>query len=590
MKTERIDQKKNTRIIQQMNNNAGRANIVDNRQNKNQGFLFGSSLQRVEDDEEDVLQGKMSGTVQRVEEEDDEVLQGKMAAPVPKNETGLPDNLKAGVESLSGFSLDNVRVHYNSSKPATVQALAYTQGTDIHVAPGQEKHLPHEAWHVAQQMAGRVAPTTSVNGMPVNDNAALEHEADVMGTKASAGSGTTRQLKKAPNSSSAIQRVKNVVLNPGGSGLYEIGLIMFGSDGPANRTIREDQDKRARGEERTASDIDAVEKATALLEKRGRIGAANPAFSGIISAGHTMLHGYSPDTMFSYGFWTDNMGGDPSLATDFGAQMDADAANVQGVAAEYRNDTHLSMIMAEEETRIVVKVSKDVFEEFQAYVSSYLDKEVGSRYTFLAGAPGAEGYYEEGFDNCVSFAVTRMDRFIRNYCTYIDLLLLSEVSEQERATLEEDKAALQKMEEYLLRFVMIMIDRIANKHRGKSGLQGVIMGVSATYPNTESPSLADTESPYKESSMFDDTIHMEQLGAYVREDCDNLRTGISSSAVPMSEYDYESYILTCALQRVNSLLPQEVGRYDQRLYGYYIRLYWSLFKYELPFSEITHRG
>ena len=104
-------------------------------------------------------------------------------APRPNN-TGMPDNLKAGIESLSGFSMDDVRVHYNSSKPATVQALAYTQGTDIHVAPGQEKHLPHEAWHVAQQMAGRVSPTTNINGMPVNDNAGLEHEANVMGEKA----------------------------------------------------------------------------------------------------------------------------------------------------------------------------------------------------------------------------------------------------------------------------------------------------------------------------------------------------------------------------------------------------------------------
>lgn len=100
------------------------------------------------------------------------------------NKTGLPDNLKAGIENLSGYSMDNVRVHYGSSKPAAVQAYAYTQGTDIYVAPGQERHLPHEAWHVAQQMAGRVSPTTEINGMPVNDNAALEHEADIMGAKA----------------------------------------------------------------------------------------------------------------------------------------------------------------------------------------------------------------------------------------------------------------------------------------------------------------------------------------------------------------------------------------------------------------------
>lgn len=125
-------------------------------------------------------------------------------APRPNN-TGMPDNLKSGIESLSGFSMDDVRVHYNSSKPATVQALAYTQGTDIHVAPGQEKHLPHEAWHVTQQMAGRVSPTTNINGMPVNDNAALEHEADVMGEKAVAQRKNCTQLKTKKNTTETIQ-------------------------------------------------------------------------------------------------------------------------------------------------------------------------------------------------------------------------------------------------------------------------------------------------------------------------------------------------------------------------------------------------
>ena len=127
-------------------------------------------------------------------------------APRPNN-TGIPDNLKSGIESLSGFSMDNVRVHFNSSKPATVQALAYTQGTDIHVAPGQEKCLPHEAWHVAQQMAGRVSPTTNINGMPVNDNVALEHEADVMGEKAVQCKSKTADAKKSvPLEGKNIQR------------------------------------------------------------------------------------------------------------------------------------------------------------------------------------------------------------------------------------------------------------------------------------------------------------------------------------------------------------------------------------------------
>ncbi len=125
-------------------------------------------------------------TVQRAE--DDEV-QAKFIqraeAPAPKkNNTGLPDNLKSGIENLSGMSMDHVRVHRNSDKPATVQAHAYAQGSNIHLAPGQEKHLPHEAWHVVQQAQGRVKPTMQMKGVAVNDDPGLEHEADVMGAKA----------------------------------------------------------------------------------------------------------------------------------------------------------------------------------------------------------------------------------------------------------------------------------------------------------------------------------------------------------------------------------------------------------------------
>ncbi len=110
----------------------------------------------------------------------------EQTAPIQKkeNKTGLPDNLKSGVESLSGMSMDDVKVHYNSSKPSQLQAHAYAQGTDIHVASGQEKHLPHEAWHVAQQKQGRVKPTMQMNGVAVNDDKGLEREADVMGSKA----------------------------------------------------------------------------------------------------------------------------------------------------------------------------------------------------------------------------------------------------------------------------------------------------------------------------------------------------------------------------------------------------------------------
>ena len=56
-------------------------------------------------------------------------------------------------------------------------------GAVIHLAPGQEKHVPYEAWHVVQQAQGRVKPTMQMKaGVPVNDDAGLEHEADAMGT------------------------------------------------------------------------------------------------------------------------------------------------------------------------------------------------------------------------------------------------------------------------------------------------------------------------------------------------------------------------------------------------------------------------
>jgi hypothetical protein len=102
-----------------------------------------------------------------------------------KDSHSLPDNVKQGVESLSGISMDDVKVHYNSAKPAQLNAHAYAQGTDIHIASGQEKHLPHEAWHVVQQKQGRVRPTTMMKAkVPVNDDAGLEKEADVMGARA----------------------------------------------------------------------------------------------------------------------------------------------------------------------------------------------------------------------------------------------------------------------------------------------------------------------------------------------------------------------------------------------------------------------
>ncbi len=111
------------------------------------------------------------------------------------NDTGLPDNLKSGIESLSGVDMSDVKVHYNSSKPAQLNAFAFAQGSDIHLASGQERHLPHEAWHVVQQKQGRVKPTKQLkSNTAINDDPQLEREADIMGAKALQMSSTDRSL------------------------------------------------------------------------------------------------------------------------------------------------------------------------------------------------------------------------------------------------------------------------------------------------------------------------------------------------------------------------------------------------------------
>ena len=114
------------------------------------------------------------------------VDQQKLAEALPsrENHTGLPNHLKEGIEALSGLSLEDVRVHYNSPLPAQVQAFAYTRGTEIHMGSGQEQYLPHEAWHVVQQKQGRVKPTMQAKGLAINDDEVLEREADTMGRRA----------------------------------------------------------------------------------------------------------------------------------------------------------------------------------------------------------------------------------------------------------------------------------------------------------------------------------------------------------------------------------------------------------------------
>ena len=101
-----------------------------------------------------------------------------------ENKTELSDDLKSGIENLSGLSTDDIKTHFNSDKPAQLKSQAYAQGFDIHLAEGLEKNMPHEAWHVVQQKQGRVKPTKQLNDKTIiTDNQKLEEEADKIALK-----------------------------------------------------------------------------------------------------------------------------------------------------------------------------------------------------------------------------------------------------------------------------------------------------------------------------------------------------------------------------------------------------------------------
>ncbi len=112
---------------------------------------------------------------------------------LPGNGVGveMPADVRRKMEATFGVDFSPVRI-YEGAYVETVGALAYTQGSDIHFAPGQyqpmsrrgQELLGHELTHVVQQWQGRVRATTHGIGLAINDDAGLEREADEMGARA----------------------------------------------------------------------------------------------------------------------------------------------------------------------------------------------------------------------------------------------------------------------------------------------------------------------------------------------------------------------------------------------------------------------
>lgn len=105
----------------------------------------------------------------------------------------LPNPFRQRMESSFRQDFSNVRIHEGPQAPS-IGSIAYTQGTDIHFAPGAyqpesligQAVLGHELTHVVQQRTGQV-PSVPTNALQINDDPALEGEADTLGAQAAQG-------------------------------------------------------------------------------------------------------------------------------------------------------------------------------------------------------------------------------------------------------------------------------------------------------------------------------------------------------------------------------------------------------------------
>ena len=190
-----------------------------------------------------------------------------LATPIHGRPQRLPGALRAGIEQLSGLDMAGVRVHLNSPLPAQINALAFTQGSDIHVSPGQQAHLPHEAWHVVQQAQGRVRPTLQTKSrLAVNDDAALEQEADRMGAQAMA-------LKASNSAASAALRPASPRTEVAqAKNLKQAGLAASFSDDGKRDLVSDKREVNLyvkKDDTKAANKVDAIKKAAALNAQVG---------------------------------------------------------------------------------------------------------------------------------------------------------------------------------------------------------------------------------------------------------------------------------------------------------------------------------
>lgn len=179
------------------NNTYFQPNIIQRMQalpdNEKPAYFQPNAIQRLQAlPENERPEGLRPNLIQRLQRKQAEENEASQLNSEPSKK--MPEAVQTKMENSFNADFSDVNIHEgdNASK---VNAHAYTQGNNIHFAPGQynpeskqgQELLGHELTHVVQQSEGRVQPTVQKKGVAVNDDKGLEKEADEMGKLAAEG-------------------------------------------------------------------------------------------------------------------------------------------------------------------------------------------------------------------------------------------------------------------------------------------------------------------------------------------------------------------------------------------------------------------
>lgn len=137
---------------------------------------------------------------------------------MPAISTILGDEIKAAAESFFRTELAGIEIHFDRLPPL-LDSSAFAYGNHIHVAANPTdafshrnlETLGHELTHVVQQRQGRVPANSTIHGVPANQDAALEAEAEEMGRRfAYGGPSLFPPLPLAPSHPPVLQRLLSI--------------------------------------------------------------------------------------------------------------------------------------------------------------------------------------------------------------------------------------------------------------------------------------------------------------------------------------------------------------------------------------------